>query len=94
VIRQEIRASVRQLEVLRARASLVAEQLRLARENLEIIQALYGQGNTSILELFQVQSQFRAARSQAANLAVDLVTAEWDVRFALGTDPITLGETP
>lgn len=94
VVRQEIRAAVRQLEVLRARAGLVAEQLRLARENLEIIQALYGQGNTSILELFQVQSQFRAARAQAANLAVDLVTAEWDVRFALGTDPITLGETP
>jgi outer membrane protein TolC len=90
-IRQDVATAISQLETLRKRAVFVSEQLALARDNLQIIQDLYGQGNTTILELFDAQSSFRAARSQAASLAVDLVTAEWDVRFALGTDPVTAG---
>lgn len=93
-VRQEIRSATEQLHILRRQAAAVGEQLRLARENVDIIQTLYGQGNTTILELFQAQSQFRAARTQAASLMVDLVNAEWDLRWALGTDPITTEGTP
>ncbi|MBA2321473.1 MAG: TolC family protein, partial [Deltaproteobacteria bacterium] len=88
-IRQEAATAVQDLSIAQRRAVVVGEQLALARDNLQIIQDLYSQGNTTILELFNAQASFRAARSQAASVAVDLVTAGWNLRFALGTDPVT-----
>ena len=91
-VRQEAANAVSRLETSRLQAEFAAEQLTLARDNLQIIQDLYSQGNTTILELFNAQASFRAARSQAARVAVDLVSAEWSLRFALGTDPVTESE--
>ena len=73
-------------EALRAKVPLVDAQVGLARDNLQIVQGLYGQGSASILDLFDAQSAFRSARTQGATLRVDLATAEYDLRWLLGED--------
>ena len=75
-----------QVEALRAKVPLVDAQVGLARDNLQIVQGLYGQGSASILDLFDAQSAFRSARTQGATLRVDLATAEYDLRWLLGED--------
>jgi outer membrane protein TolC len=90
----EVRDAAEQLDILNRRAVVAGSELALARDNLAIIQDLYSHGSTSILELFDAQSAFRQARSQAASLAVDLVNAQWSLKFATGTDPITREPSP
>ena len=92
-ITAEIRKAAADLRQLRDRAPLVAQQVALARDNLQIVQDLYGQGSASILDLFNAQSSFRSARSQEAALAVQLATAEDDLLWLLG-DELAPGTNP
>jgi outer membrane protein TolC len=86
-IAAEIRSAAADVDQLRRRAPLVRDQVALARDNLQIVQDLYSQGSASILDLFNAQTAFRQARIQEAGLAVELATAECDLRWLLGQDP-------
>jgi outer membrane protein len=82
----DVRSTAAEVDALRARYPLVAQQLVLARDNQDIVQDLYAQGSATILDLFNAQAAFRAAAIQEAALAVDLTTAELDLRWLLGED--------
>lgn len=95
----DLRSAVVRVETLRARWPLVAEQLALARDNQTIVQDLYAQGSSTILDLFNAQSAFRGAAIQEASLTVELATAELDLAWLLGADtpeagPNARGATP
>jgi outer membrane protein TolC len=92
-LRAEIRSAAATVDALRERAPLIAAQVGLARDNLKIVQSLYAQGSASILDLFNAQAAFRAARTQEATLRVQLATAESDLRWLLGDD-LAAGDSP
>ena len=77
--------------MLRDRAPLVDARVALARDNLQIVQDLYGQGSATILDLFNAQASFREARTQGATLRVDLAIAACDLQWLLGEDPTAPG---
>ncbi len=81
-----LRQAASRVQQLRDRAPLVDAQVALARDNLQIVQGLYGQGSATLLDLFNAQSSFRQARTQGATLRVQLATAEDDLRWLLGED--------
>ncbi len=81
-----LRQAASRVQQLRDRAPLVDAQVALARDNLQIVQGLYGQGSATLLDLFNAQSSFRQARTQGATLRVQLATAEYDLRWLLGED--------
>lgn len=93
-IAAEIRQAASNLDQLRQRAPLVDAQVALARDNLKIVQGLYAQGSTTLLELFNAQSAFRSALTQGATLRVELATAEYDLRWLLGEDLTSAGVRP
>lgn len=84
----EIRQAAATVSELRERVPLSDSQVALARDNLQIVQGLYAQGSATILDLFDAQSAFRSARTQGASLRVQLATAECDLRWLLGDDPL------
>lgn len=90
-IATELRQAASRVQQLRERAPLVDAQVALARDNLQIVQGLYGQGSATLLDLFNAQSSFRQARTQGATLRVQLATAEYDLRWLLGEDLSTSG---
>ncbi len=90
----DLRQAATNVAQLRERAPLVDAQVALARDNLQIVQGLYGQGSAAILDLFNAQAAFRSARTQGASLRVQLATAECDLRWLLGTDVIQPAGTP
>jgi outer membrane protein TolC len=83
-VRLEVESALRHVHVLRERAEILDAQVELARENLTIVQDLFGQGSATILDLFDAQSAYRQALNQQAALAVDRVIAEYDLRWAIG----------
>jgi outer membrane protein TolC len=85
-IATELRQAASTLGELQQRAPLVDAQVALARDNLQIVQDLYAQGSATILELFDAQASFRAARTQGATLRVDLVIAAYELRWLSGED--------
>ena len=87
-IAAEIRQAAATVTELRERVPLSDSQVALARDNLQIVQGLYAQGSATILDLFDAQSAFRTARTQGASLRVQLATAECDLRWLLGEDPL------
>jgi outer membrane protein TolC len=93
-IAAEIRQAASNVAQLRERAPLVEAQVALARDNLQIVQGLYAQGSATILDLFDAQASFRQARTQGASLRVELVTAEYDLRWLSGEDLTASGATP
>lgn len=89
----DLRRAASNVRQLRERAPLVDAQVALARDNLQIVQGLYGQGSATILDLFNAQASFRQARTQGASLRVQLATAEYDLRWLSG-EPLTPSGTP
>lgn len=87
----DLRQAATHVGQLRERAPLVDAQVALARDNLQIVQGLYGQGSATILDLFNAQASFRSARTQGASLRVQLATAEWDLRWLVGEDLTATG---
>jgi outer membrane protein len=85
-IEADVRSASSRLTALRERTPLVDQQVELARDNQAIVQDLYAQGSATILDLFNAQSAFRQAAIQQASLAVDLATADLDLRWLLGVD--------
>ena len=90
-IAADIRKAASALATLRDRAPLVDARVALARDNLQIVQDLYGQGSATILDLFNAQASFREARTQGATLRVDLAIAACDLQWLLGEDPTASG---
>lgn len=93
-IAADLRRAASRVEQLRKRVPLADAQANLARDNLQIVQDLYGQGSATILDLFNAQSSFRQARTAGATIRVDLATAECDLRWLLGEDLTASGATP
>lgn len=83
-IDQEVRSAHNAYEVLVARTPIIDKRLELSRDNLQIIQALYAQGSATILDLFSAQSAYQQATVQRASQEVNLVVAEYELRWALG----------
>ena len=90
-IAADIRKAASSLLQLQDRAPLVDARVALARDNLQIVQDLYGQGSATILDLFNAQASFREARTQGATLRVDLAIAACDLQWLLGQDPTAPG---
>lgn len=84
IIRQQVATDLYTLETLQARATLVNQRVELARDNLQIVQALYAQGSASLLDLFEAQNSFRDATSGKASFDVSLVLAEYQLRWTVG----------
>ncbi len=87
-IAADIRQAAARVRELRERVPLSDKQVALARDNLQIVRDLYAQGSATVLELFDAQSAFRSASTQGASLRVQLATAECDLRWLLGDDPL------
>ncbi len=83
-VTEEVRTALETWKNLREREAGVREQLALATDNLEILETLYGQGTASLLDLLNAQSEYRNALTQAAAFQVDIVTAEFDLRWNVG----------
>ncbi len=86
-IAEEVRTALETWKNLERRAAGVKAQVELATENLMILQTLYNQGSASLLDLLNAQSEYRTALSQAASFQVDVVTAEYDLRWSVGESP-------
>ncbi len=83
-IAEEVRIALETWKNLKAREAGVRAQLNLATDNLDILETLYGQGNASLLDLLNAQSEYRNALTQMAAFEVDVVTAEYDLRWTAG----------
>lgn len=93
-IRTDIRKAAARVTELRLRVPLSDQQVALARDNLGIVQGLYGQGSATLLDLFNAQTSFRQARTAGASLRVELATAEADLRWLVGEDLTAPGNQP
>ncbi|MFM7201469.1 MAG: TolC family protein [Myxococcota bacterium] len=78
---------------LQRREAGVNQQLELSRDNLNIIQTLYGQGSATLLDLFEAQDSYRSALNQAATFRVQLALAELELRWQLGDDLLSTAST-
>lgn len=83
-VEADVKAAHNALATLRERTAYIDERLSLARDNLQIIQALYAQGSAPILDLLQAQSAYQTANIQRASHQVNLIVAEYELRWAIG----------
>lgn len=83
-IAQSVRKAHQYLMTLNKREPGVKAQLELARENLNIIQTLYGQGSATLLDLFEAQDSYRTALNQQAAFRIQQALAELELRWAVG----------
>ncbi len=83
-IAAEVRAAYETWRNLQSREAGVRAQLEFATDNLTILESLYSQGNASLLDLLNAQSEYRNALTQEASFQVDVATAEYDLRWSAG----------
>lgn len=91
---QAVKKAHQQVLSLQRREAGVNRQLELSRDNLEIIQTLYGRGSATLLDLFEAQDSYRSALNQAATFRVQLALAELELRWQLGDDLLNVASTP
>lgn len=84
LIEQSVKTALNAVLTLNRREAGVHSQLELARDNLNIIQTLYGQGSATLLDLFEAQGSYRTALIQEATFRIQQVLAELELRWTLG----------